>query len=472
MGSLPLARWSGAIDGAVLSEGPGAAQVFSAALAEVRVLRAAALVGLAAEAIELGAAYARERSAFGIPIGAYQAVAHPLADALVAKDGAQLLAWKASWAVDTDHPDADVLARQAFIFAAELACHAAQHSLHIHGGYGFTEECDIQLYYRRSQAWAATVADPGRELLVLGDGILPEAATEPEWRRSWTLRNPLASRASGRRPRRSRRTHVTPAVVEEELRSGDGVNRPLMEAMGARGWVALTWPPEEGGAGLDPFEAAAVLGAIRAAGGPTIGAGTTMLAANAIRALASEDLKARILPGVAAGKTLICLGFTEPEGGSDVFACKTRAVRDGEEWVINGQKMFTTYAHRADYCFLLTRSVPGSTGPKGLTMFLVPLDAPGIEIQPVHTMGYERTNIVFYNEVRVSNDLVVGEPDHGLSVIRAALEAEQSVAPSSRTRQLYESARAWAASATDPDRPSGCRRPDGPGAPGPPVDRR
>ena len=179
MGSLPLARWNGAMDGAVLSEGPGTAQVYSAALAEVRVLRAAALVGLAAEAIELGAAYARERSAFGIPIGAYQAVAHPLADALVAKDGAQLLAWKASWAVDTDHLDASVLSRQAFIFAAELASHAAQHSLHIHGGYGFTEECDIQLYYRRSQAWTATVADPGRELLALGDEILPEGATEP-----------------------------------------------------------------------------------------------------------------------------------------------------------------------------------------------------------------------------------------------------------------------------------------------------
>ena len=143
-------------------------------------MRAAALVGLAAEAIELGAAYARERCAFGIPIGAYQAVAHPLADALVAKDGAQLLVWKASWALDGDHPDAAVLARQAFIFAAELAGHAAQHSLHIHGGYGFTQECDIQFYYRRSQAWAATVADPGRELLALGDGILPEPRRNPE----------------------------------------------------------------------------------------------------------------------------------------------------------------------------------------------------------------------------------------------------------------------------------------------------
>jgi alkylation response protein AidB-like acyl-CoA dehydrogenase len=178
-GSLPLARWSDAIDGVVLAEAPGAARYFSAALAEVRLLRAAALIGLAAEAIEIGADYARERSAFGIPIGSYQAVAHPLTDALVAKDGAQLLVWKASWALDTDHPDADVLARQAFIFAAELAGHAAQHSLHIHGGYGFTQECDIQLYYRRSQAWASAVADPGRELLALGDRILPRGATEP-----------------------------------------------------------------------------------------------------------------------------------------------------------------------------------------------------------------------------------------------------------------------------------------------------
>ncbi len=243
--------------------------------------------------------------------------------------------------------------------------------------------------------------------------------------------------------------YVTPELVEEELRTGDGVSRTLIEAMGQRGWVAPTWPREEGGAGLDPFEAAAVLNAIRALGGPTIGPGTTMLAANAIRALGSERLKSEILPGVAAGRILICLGYTEPEGGSDVFACKTRSMRDGDEWVINGQKMFTTFAHRADYCFLLTRSLPGSTGPKGLTMFLVPMDSAGIEIQPVRTMGYERTNIVFYNDVRVSHGLVVGEPEQGLSVIRAALEAEQNVAPSSRTGQLYRSALRWAKSATD-----------------------
>jgi alkylation response protein AidB-like acyl-CoA dehydrogenase len=243
--------------------------------------------------------------------------------------------------------------------------------------------------------------------------------------------------------------HVTADMIEEELRTGDGVSRPLMEAMGRRGWIAPTWPKEEGGAGLDPFEAGVLMDAIRAAGGPTIGSGTTMLPANAIRTMGSAALKAAILPGVAAGRTLICLGYTEPEGGSDVFACKTRSARDGDEWVVNGQKMFTTFAHRADYCFLLTRSDPQSRGSHGLTMLLVPMDTPGIEKQAVRTMGYERTNIVFYNDVRVSDFYRIGEPDQGLHVMRAALEAEQNVAPAAKIGRLLEAARSWASRTKD-----------------------
>jgi alkylation response protein AidB-like acyl-CoA dehydrogenase len=238
--------------------------------------------------------------------------------------------------------------------------------------------------------------------------------------------------------------HVTEEMIVEELRSGDGVSRPLIQALGDRGWVAATWPIEEGGAGLDGFEASIIASTIRVAGGPTIGQGTTMLPANAIRATGSEALRQTILPGVAAGHTLICLGYTEPEGGSDVFACKTKAVAEGDEWVINGQKMFTTFAHEADYCFLLTRTDPQSRGTRGLTMFLVPLDSPGIERQAVRTMGYERTNIVFYNDVRVSDFYRVGEVDYGLHVMRAALEAEQNIAPASKTTALYDTAVAWA----------------------------
>jgi alkylation response protein AidB-like acyl-CoA dehydrogenase len=238
--------------------------------------------------------------------------------------------------------------------------------------------------------------------------------------------------------------YVTDAMIVDELSTGDGVSRPLMQALGERGWIAPTWPKEEGGASLDALEAAIIADTIRFAGGPTIGHGTTLLPANAIRALGSSELKQAVLPGVAAGEILICLGYTEPEGGSDVFACKTKAERDGDEWVVNGQKMFTTFAHHADYCFLLTRSDPASYGADGITMLLVPMNSVGIERQPVRTMGYERTNIVFYNDVRVSDFYRVGEVDQGLHVMRAALEAEQNIAPAAKTGQLSLAARQWA----------------------------
>ncbi len=133
------------------------------------MLRAAALVGLACEAVEIGSRYAVVREAFGQPIGMYQAVAHPFADAVTALDGAQLLIHKACWAMDSARDDAAALAAMAFVFAAETAHHATTHSLHVHGGYGFMEEYDIQLYYRRAKAWAAAFADPRRELLTVAD---------------------------------------------------------------------------------------------------------------------------------------------------------------------------------------------------------------------------------------------------------------------------------------------------------------
>jgi 3-oxocholest-4-en-26-oyl-CoA dehydrogenase alpha subunit len=245
--------------------------------------------------------------------------------------------------------------------------------------------------------------------------------------------------------------HVTRDVIEHERRTGDGADRALTRKLGERGWIASGWPVDEGGAGLDPFEAAAMWNALRKGGVPTAGPGTTMLPANAIRAAGSAELKARVLPGVAAGEVLICLGYTEPAGGSDVFACATRSQLDGDEWIVNGQKIFTTFAHLAAYCFLLTRSQPGSVGPRGLTMLLVPLDAPGIEIQPVHTMGHERTNIVFYNDVRVADANRIGEAHEGFAVMRAALEAEQNVAPGSRTGWVADDALEFARTHRGPD---------------------
>jgi alkylation response protein AidB-like acyl-CoA dehydrogenase len=119
-------------------------------------------------------------------------------------------------------------------------------------------------------------------------------------------------------------------------------------------------------------------------------------------------------------------------------------VRDGDEWVINGQKMFTTNAHLADYVFLLTRTNPDASKHKGLTTFLVPMKQPGVEVQPVYTMSGERTNITFYNDVRVSDRWRIGEVDGGWRVMTVSLQDEHSAGFGARIGRLVEEAEAWA----------------------------
>ena len=125
-----------------------------------------------------------------------------------------------------------------------------------------------------------------------------------------------------------------------------------------------------------------------------------------------------------SGHVRLCLGYTEPEGGSDVATCKTRAVRDGEGWIINGSKMFTTGAHNCQYVFLITNTAPDAPKHKSITMFLVPLNLPGIEIQGIRTVDGDRTNIVYYSDVRVDDKYRLGEVNGGWTVVREPLNAE------------------------------------------------
>ena len=171
-----------------------------------------------------------------------------------------------------------------------------------------------------------------------------------------------------------------------------------------------------------------------------------------IRRVATEEQKQDFLPRALAGEILISLGYSEPDSGSDVASIKTRAVRDGDEWVINGQKMFTTLAHEADYVFLLTRTNPDVPKHKGLTMFLVPLDSPGIEVQPVHTVGGERTNATFYRDVRVSDHYRIGDVDRGWEVMTVALAFERGGFGLSDSDRVWEQTVEWA---------KGTRRDDG-----------
>src|SRR5690606_11289616 len=168
--------------------------------------------------------------------------------------------------------------------------------------------------------------------------------------------------------------------------------------------------------------------------------------AGVIRAIGTERQRAEILPLALRGEILIVLGFTEPECGSDVASAATRAVRDGDEWVINGQKMFTTNAHVADYVFLLARTDPDLPKHKGLTTFLVPLDQPGVSIQPVMTMSGERTNITFYDGARVHGDLRIGEVNGGWDAMGVALTLERTNPGGIRHERLVAAAERLASS--------------------------
>ena len=148
------------------------------------------------------------------------------------------------------------------------------------------------------------------------------------------------------------------------------------------------------------------------------------MVANTVTQFATPELRDEVLPRVLSGEIRLCLGYTEPEGGSDIATCKTRAVRDGDGWVINGSKMFTSNAHNAHYVFLITNTDPAAPKHKSLTMFLVPLDLPGVEIQGIRTVDGDRTNITYYSDVRIDDRYRVGEVNGGWAVLRGALDAE------------------------------------------------
>ncbi|HEY8545667.1 MAG TPA: acyl-CoA dehydrogenase family protein [Acidimicrobiales bacterium] len=468
---------------AVLATGRDAAGRFEQALDEWRALTAVALAGLARAALDIGVGYVKERHQFGVPIGSFQTIQHTLADAHTATDGARLLAYEAVWAAERGEANAAALAAQAFWFAGETAERASAASLHFHGGYGFMLEYDIQLHARRAKGWRLLLGDPRYELRTIarrrwltppadtpaGSPAAPEgtagagrpgddedgregAPTVAEEGMDFAL-DP-ASEQLRREVRAFLAEHLTDDIVERALDTGTmhdwGLHRKLCE----RGYLAAGWPKEVGGLGHSAVATTTLMQELYRAGAPIDAMNMAAMVGATLLLRGTEEQRREILPRILAGEVLCALGYSEPDAGSDVAAAQTRAVRDGDQWIVNGQKMFTTMAHEAEYVFLLTRTNPDAPKHKGLTMFLVPMSLPGIEVTPVATVGGERTNITFYTDVAVPDSCRVGDVDDGWSVMHAALVYERASANWGEPAQLVELAAQWAAtSSPDGTRP-------------------
>lgn len=237
---------------------------------------------------------------------------------------------------------------------------------------------------------------------------------------------------------------LTPDFEERIYRSGVAHDDDFAKGLVDKGYFAPGWPAEFGGQDRNTWQEQALNEELMRTDAPVYLSETTRMVASIIRQIGTPAMKERILSGALNGDITIALGFTEPECGSDVAAATTRAVRDGDEWVINGSKMFTTNGHIADYVFLLARTNPDTPKHKGLTMFLVPTSCDGFEAQAVWTLSGERTNITFYSDVRIGDEWRVGDVDAGWQVLGLSLQDEHASGWGPHIARLLEHAEAWA----------------------------
>ncbi len=241
---------------------------------------------------------------------------------------------------------------------------------------------------------------------------------------------------------------LTPEIVEQ-LAESEGVGpvaRKVVLQMGADGWLGIGWPKEYGGQGRGFIEQFIFFDESMRAGAPV-----PMLTVNSvaptIMKYGSQEQKDFFLPKILRGEIHFCIGYTEPEAGTDLASLKTSAVRDGEEWIINGQKIFTSLATDADYVWLAVRTNPEAIKHKGISMIIVPTSTPGFKAQPIRNFGNFNTNLTFYEDVRVPVGNLVGEENRGWNLIMEQLNHERvTLCSSGIMERALDDTRRWAQS--------------------------
>jgi 3-oxocholest-4-en-26-oyl-CoA dehydrogenase alpha subunit len=249
---------------------------------------------------------------------------------------------------------------------------------------------------------------------------------------------------------------MTPAV-RAELTSGQGeygegtAYRAVVRQLGRDGWLALGWPAEYGGGARSTLEQLIFTDEAAVAGVP-VPFLTINTVGPTIMRYGTPEQRARFLPAIAAGDLHFSIGYSEPEAGTDLASLRTRAERDGHEYVINGQKMWTSLIQYADYVWLACRTDPEAPRHKGLSILIVPTDAKGFSYTPVRTMAGPGTSATYYEDVRVPAEALVGPENQGWSLITNQLNHERvaltSAAPLLRS---WSEVRQWAGETTLPD---------------------
>jgi len=213
-------------------------------------------------------------------------------------------------------------------------------------------------------------------------------------------------------------------LVVNETCYGGPLARAFIKPFAAKGWLVPNWPRQYGGLESSEVVSYLIRDELAQADIVMAFAGAYMGGPMILRD-GSDAMKQEFLPRLASGEIEFCLGYTEPGAGSDLMGLKMRAEDKGDHFLVNGQKIFNTHAHVADYHWLAVRTDPKVPKHHGISILLVDLDSPGITIRPLYTMANSRTNEVFYDDVRVPKDRLLGEMNMGLRYIMGALDYER-----------------------------------------------
>ncbi|HET6167712.1 MAG TPA: acyl-CoA dehydrogenase, partial [Marmoricola sp.] len=398
--------------------------------------------GLVAGARDLTAGYIRQRTQFGRTLAEFQAVAVQIADVYVASRMTSLGADSATWRVQQDLPAAQDLAVGAAWFC-DRAPAALQTCHHLHGGMGVDETYPLHHYF-------AQVKDVARRLGGR-DATLANVAVDDgegkgleltEWQRAF--KDEVREYFSGLVSAEDRLEMMTD-------RHGPAYHRNIKQ-MGSDGWMGVGWPVEYGGKGLGEIEQQ-IFANEAAYGDIHLPSVTLQTVGPTLQAFGSQKQKDMFLGKILTGDVHFAIGYSEPDAGTDLASLRTSARRDGDHYVVNGQKLWTTGGHAADYIWLAVRTDPDAPKHKGISVLIVDTKDPGYSWTPIVTSdGSHHVNATYYNDVRVPVDMLVGEENEGWKLITTQLNHERvMLGPAGRLEGLRDLVAAWATTRTTSD---------------------
>jgi hypothetical protein len=416
----------------------GRGEVVEAALALAidcsHILTAAYLCGLMAQTLEVTLAYLRTRKQFGRTIGSFQALQHRAVDLFIQRELAAAVLNEAvvTLGQSTDARERACVASRAKYRTSEAALTITRAAIQMHGAIGFTYECDIGHYLNRAMVLSARHGNAAwhlRKLTTLLDGAdstdvsqqLSAVSDPPDgnWNELSDEDFRLLARTWFEREYPTELRYPPRRLHWPEI-------KPWYLKLSAKGWLAPNWPVEYGGMGLSPAKVLIFIeeqerwGVARA---PDMG--ITMIGPLLI-AHGDLDQRTRYLPKILSGENVWCQGYSEPNSGSDLASLQCEAILSGDEFVVNGQKTWTTLAQDATHIFLLVRTDKTGKPQAGISFLLLDISSPGITIRPIRNLaGDEEFCEVFFDNVRVPVENLVGELNAGWGIAKALLSFER-----------------------------------------------